>query len=104
MSKTISISIPHELGRQEARRRIEEGFGQLGQQFGGGGRIAFTRSWQDDRLSFAARVLGQAISGRMDVLDTAVRMEVDLPDLLAMIAGKIKGRLQKQGQLLLEKK
>jgi hypothetical protein len=31
-------------------------------------------------------------------------MEVDLPDVLAMIAGTIKGRLQRQGTLLLEKK
>jgi hypothetical protein len=31
-------------------------------------------------------------------------MEIDLPNMLAMIAGKIQGRLKKEGQLLLEKK
>jgi|KBSSwiStaDraftv2_1062776.scaffolds.fasta_scaffold62611_4 putative polyhydroxyalkanoate system protein len=104
MSKTISVSIPHDLGRAEARRRIDEGFGQLARQFAGDGKLSFTQTWSGDRLTFAARILGQPIDGRLDVLDRTVRMEVDLPDVLAMIAGVIKGRLQRQGQLLLEKK
>lgn len=104
MSKTISVSIPHDLGRAEAKRRIDEGFGQLARQFAGDGKLSFTQAWSGDRLTFAARILGQPIDGRLDVLDKAVRMEVDLPDVLAMIAGVIKGRLQRQGQLLLEKK
>jgi hypothetical protein len=38
------------------------------------------------------------------VADRGIRLEVLLPNLLAMMAGKLKGRLQKEGQLLLEKK
>jgi putative polyhydroxyalkanoate system protein len=104
MTKTITINIPHDLGRAEARRRVDEGFGQLARQFGGDGKIAFNKNWSEDRLNFGARILGQPISGRLDVQDRHVRMEVDLPDVLAMIAGTIKGRLQRQGTLLLEKK
>ena len=104
MPQTIRLSIPHELGRAEARRRIEEGFGQLGRQFGGDGKIAFTQTWAGDRLAFSAKVLCQAIAGRLEVLDQAVQMEVDLPSVLAMLAERIKGRLQRQGQVLLEKK
>lgn len=104
MTKTITVNIPHDLGKAEARRRIESGFGQLGAQFGGEGLMSVTRAWEGDRLSFGAKVLGQAITGRMDVQDASVRMEIDLPNVLGMIAGKIQGRLQKEGQLLLEKK
>ena len=104
MSKTITVSIPHDLGKAEARRRIEEGFGKLGAQMGGEGLMSVTRAWEGDRLSFAAKVLGQGITGRLDVQDKLVRMEVDLPNVLGMIANKIKGRLQKEGHLLLEKK
>ena len=101
MSKPITVSIPHQLGRQEARRRIEEGFARLGEQLGGGlGQVH--KSWVGDQMQFAAKVMGQAITGRLDVLDQAVTIQVELPSLLAMVAGKIKGRLQREGQLLLE--
>ena len=43
-------------------------------------------------------------SGTIQVAEHAVRLEILLPNLLALMAGKLKGRLQKEGQLLLEKK
>jgi putative polyhydroxyalkanoate system protein len=102
MSKAVTVTIPHELGREEARKRIEAGFGDLSRHLGGLGAV--TRSWDGDRLSFAFAAMGQAVSGYVDVADRAIRLEVLLPNLLAMMAGKLKGRLQKEGQLLLEKK
>ncbi|MDP3174525.1 MAG: polyhydroxyalkanoic acid system family protein [Phenylobacterium sp.] len=103
MTKSITISIPHELGKAEARRRIDDGFSRLTSQFGGAASNV-EKVWEADRLSFSLRALGQAISGRMDVEDALVRLEVDVPAFLAMIADKLKGRLKKEGQLLLEKK
>ncbi len=103
MTKPITITIPHELGRAEAHRRIEEGFGKLEHQLSGGmGQLR--KSWQGDRLSFSAQVLGQGVTGRLDVLDNAIGLEIDLPGFLAAIADRLKGRLQKEGQLLLEKR
>ncbi len=104
MSKPLTIEIPHDLGLQEARRRIEAGFDRLEHQFGGGGLAKLEKRWTGDKLSFQAQVLGQAITGRLEVLSALVRMEVDLPPFLAMIAGTLKGRLQQEGHLLLEKK
>ena len=104
MTKAITVSIPHELGQAEARRRLESGFGRIEQQFAGSGVGAFAKAWDGDRLSFSAQAIGQVITGHLDVLDDAVRIELHLPNLLGMIAGKLKGRLQKEGQLLLEKK
>src|SRR4051812_46338100 len=103
MSKAITISIPHELGRAEARKRIDEGFERFSHQMGGV-TGAVTKSWEGDRLAFALSAMGQAISGTLDVLDHTVKLEIHLPNILGMIAGKLKGRLQKEGQLLLEKK
>lgn len=100
MSKPITVSIPHELGRAEARRRLEEGFGRFEKQFAGATDVK--RAWSGDRLGFSLKVMGQGISGHLDVLEAAVRIEVLLPAFLAMIAGKLTGRLQKEGQILLE--
>ncbi len=100
----ITITIPHKLGAEEARRRIDEGFGKLEKQFGAGGLAEVEKRWKGDRLSFRAKAVGQIVSGWLDVAATEVRMEVYLPGLLGMLAGKIRGGLQKQGQILLEKK
>jgi putative polyhydroxyalkanoate system protein len=103
MSQPVTVNIPHQLGRVEARRRIDEGLGQLTQQLGGAGAIV-QRSWEGDRLRFAVSAIGQSVTGFVDVGDQVVRLEVVLPGFLAMIADRVKGRLQKQGQILLEKK
>ena len=102
MKKAMTVSIPHQLGRVEARRRIEEGFGDFSRHLGGAGGVS--KSWDADRLNFSLQAVGQQISGFLDVADDAVRVEVLLPGFLAMIAGKIKGTVQKEGQLLLEAK
>ena len=103
MATPITISIPHQLGRAEARRRIEAGFAKLIHQVPGRGGASSQR-WEGDRLTFATGVMGQTIAGVIDVLDTAVTMELELPGLLGMIAGGLKDRLQKAGTLLLTRK
>jgi len=102
MSKAITVNIPHELSVAEARRRVDLGFDDLSRHLGGMGEVS--KSWTGDRMAFAFAVMGQAISGNIDVAERSIRLEVLLPNLLAMMAGKLKGRLQKEGQLLLEKK
>ena len=103
MSKAITLTLPHELGRAEARRRIDEGFAGFAQHMGGVAG-ALTKAWDGDRLSFALQALGQGISGTIDVEDRAIRLEVLMPNILALMANKLKGRLKSEGQLLLEKK
>ena len=103
MSKAITLSIPHELGCAEARRRIDEGFASFARHMGAAAGV-LTKSWTGDQLNFAFQALGQSISGVIHVEDAVVRLEVLLPNLLAMMADKVKRRLHKEGQLLLEKK
>ena len=103
MAQPISVTIPHQLGRAEARKRIDEGFGDLSRHLGGSAG-ALEKSWEGDRLSFSLTSFGQSITGFVAVADTAVTVEVLLPGFLAMIAGKVKGTLQKEGQLLLTKR
>ena len=99
MSKPVVVSIPHELGRAEARRRIDEGVGRLVGQIGAAGEVR--REWVGDILHFSLQAIGQTVAGTMSVEDSEVRLEVQLPGIFAMIAGKVKGRLREEGQLLL---
>ena len=103
MATPIKISIPHQLGRAEARSRIQSGFANMAQQLPGGGS-ALSQRWDGDRLTFSLGALGATVAGFLDILDTEVRMEIELPGVLGMLAGRFKERMQSAGQLLLTKR
>lgn len=102
MAKPLTITIPHSLGVAEAHRRIDEGLARLIGQVGETARVS--REWRGERMIFAAQALGQTLSGHLDVAAEEVRMEIQLPTLLAMMASKIRGKVETQGRLLLDKK
>ncbi len=106
MARPVTVNIPHSLGKDEARRRIDEGFGRMRQQMtgGAGGMLAFQDRWEGDRLHFEGAGLGQKLTGRLDVFADSVQIQLDLPEILAALADHITGRLHTEGQKLLEKK
>jgi putative polyhydroxyalkanoate system protein len=103
MAQPLTVTIPHQLGRAEARQRIDAGLSQFIGQIGSMAQN-YRQSWTGDRMDFQATVMGQTLSGAIHILDDAARVELILPGLLGLMAGKIKGRLQQEGQLLLGKK
>lgn len=102
MPKPVVVTIPHQLGREEAKRRLQGGMGQVRSQLAGVGATVEDH-WSENQMRFEVAVLAQTIGGRIDVQDDLVRLEVDLPWVLAMLAEKITGRIAKQGTLMLTK-
>src|SRR3954462_12965846 len=100
MPRPVIVDIAHELGREEARRRIKNGFGRIRDQLGVG-TLAFEERWEGERLHFSAGALGQKVTGRVDVLEKSVRIELDLPWPLAALAGTLQRRVRNAGALLL---
>lgn len=103
MATPVTVTLPHQLGRAEARRRIQDGFAKIVHVLPGG-TGSYSERWEGDRLVFGVVTMGQTISGVIDVLDTVVTMEIELPGVLGLLAGGLKDRLQKAGLLLLTKK
>jgi hypothetical protein len=103
-TKTIDVSIPHRLGREEARTRLKSGVERLQSQFGGGQVAQVQHNWTDYRADFAFSAMGQGITGRVNVEDEAIKLSVDLPWMLAVLADKIRGKIETEGKKLLEKK
>lgn len=103
MSKPLIVVVPHQLGLAEARRRLDDALAQaramLGQKV-----TSLDGTWTDNRLDLMIAAMGQKITAALDVAADHVRVEVELPWMLAMIAEKATGYIRKQGQLLLEKK
>lgn len=105
MSRDVTVTLKHDLGIAEASRRLREGFGKLASSFSGGLAFSFEEQWETDaRLRFSAKGLGQKITGVIDVFPQHVRIQANLPGVLASLAEIIAGRLESQGTLLLEKK
>lgn len=100
MTTSITVHIPHQLGRVEARRRIETGFAKVVRQLPVGGGACSER-WDDDRLTFSVAAMGQTVGGSVEVFDAMVTMRFDLPGLLGLLAGGLKGRLEQAGRKLL---
>jgi hypothetical protein len=104
MARPVTVTIPHKLGKAEARARVESSVGDFKSKLASMGLGQMQHVWADDRLNFHARMLGQNITGRLDVREDDLRIEVDLPAFLAGLADKIAGKLKKEGRLLIEKK
>jgi Putative polyhydroxyalkanoic acid system protein (PHA_gran_rgn) len=102
MSQPLIVSVPHRLGRQEARRRLDRGIGRLQPE------LSILLSglnyhWQGDTLYFTASAMWQQVTGRIEVLDDAVRVEIDLPWVMRLLHETIAKRVRGRGVALLAK-
>lgn len=93
MQNSVVITLPHRLGAEEAKRRITERIELLRQDFIS--KIAYSETrWNGDTADLRLVFLGQSVTGQIFVTDESLRIEVQLPWLLAALAGKIQGILQ----------
>jgi Putative polyhydroxyalkanoic acid system protein (PHA_gran_rgn) len=102
MAHPLIVSIPHQLGKEEAVRRLKSGFAHARSTFGQ--KLAvIDETWSGDHLDFRAGVLGQTTTGMIDVAEDHVRVEVQLPWLLGLLAEQVRPFIERQGHLMLEK-
>jgi len=102
MSAPLVISLPHHLGREEARRRLKTGLARAAESLPV--LTVDEEKWEGDRMIFRVRALGQAAAGQVDVAEDHVRVEVRLPWLLQKFAEAAQAAIQKRGNLLLTKR
>lgn len=101
MSEPVVVTIPHRLGKEEAVRRLKKGFGEMRSTFGEK-FVVLTDMWTGDHLDFRASLFGYNTTGTVDVGDSSVRLEVQLPWLLAALANKAKAIVMRRAELMLE--
>jgi hypothetical protein len=96
----LTITIPHQLGLAEAKRRVGAHADQLlGQQ--GGLLERVEQRWEGDTLHFHVGAVGQAISGTALFTEQNVQLDIALPWMLSLLAGSVKKRIEQQGKNLL---
>ena len=101
MSAPLVVSIPHRLGREEAVRRLKTGLGRAAASIPV--MQVEEERWSGDSMSFRIRALGQIATGKVDVSDDQVKVQVVLPWLLQRFAEMAQATIRKRGQLLLTK-
>jgi hypothetical protein len=101
MSQPIHVDLPHNLGREEAQRRIAANIHKLQGYIPGGAEV--TSNWAGSRLDMTVAAMGQSVDANIDVEDKFVRCRIVLPGLLGMFAKPIEAALKAKGSdLLLE--
>jgi hypothetical protein len=86
MASTITVTVPHNLGVETAKKRLTERIELLQREYVN--KIAQSElSWAGDVALIHVAALGQTATARMTVLPELVRIEVELPWLLAKLAG-----------------
>lgn len=98
--KNLTVSIPHRLTRAEVKQRLQDEIAKLRREHGAM-LHEVKENWTGDRLDFSASAMGQSLAGNLTVEDQAVRIEIELPWLVAMMAGKIKQQIEQRGTHLL---
>ncbi|SEM78325.1 Putative polyhydroxyalkanoic acid system protein (PHA_gran_rgn) [Sphingomonas gellani] len=100
MSTPITLDIPHKLGKEAVRQRLDGGIGRIGEKIPGG--AAVQHRWEGDTMYFTVQAMGQSIRSELTVFEDKVHAMVDLPALLGLFAGQVRALIEKEGPKLLK--
>ncbi|NCP14746.1 MAG: hypothetical protein GW858_11380 [Sphingomonadales bacterium] len=97
----MRVTLPHDLTKDEVRRRMRAHADEIGSFFPAG-LASVTTGWpSEDRMTITANVVGQTIPGGVEIRDNDVVIEMDLPLLLSVMKGPLEAAVKKEGGRLL---
>lgn len=101
MNKTVSLDLPHSLGREEAKRRLNARIGELTNHIPGGAADVRTSWPSEDRMNLFVAAMGQSVTTLLDVEEKVIRVQMQLPPMLGFMAGAIEKAVRKRGAAVL---
>lgn len=99
----MRVSLPHNLGAEEVRRRMHEHGHEIANYFPPGMAEVETSWPHEDRMDLLIHAAGQRIEGGIDVGEDTVVIELDLPAILGFLRGTLERAVRRHGGKLLEK-
>ena len=97
----MQVPIPHQLGRDEARRRLRDNSHKMADAIPGGMAQISTGWPSDDRMTLDIAAMGQAMNGHIDIQDSQVVLHMELPPALGFLKPIVEGAIRQQGHKLL---
>ncbi|KWV91123.1 polyhydroxyalkanoic acid system family protein [Erythrobacter sp. YT30] len=99
----MRVTLPHSLGREEVRRRLHVHAPEIADYFPRGMATVETSWPSEDVMGLVITAAGQRIPGTIEVADTEVAIEMQLPPLLGFLRGTLERAVKQNGGKLLEK-
>jgi len=97
----MRVTLPHNLPKEEVRRRMRAHADEIADFFPAG-LASVTTGWpSEDRMDITAEVMGMNIPGGVDLRDGEVVISMDLPMLLGVMRGPLEAAVKKEGGRLL---
>jgi hypothetical protein len=100
MARSVVVTVPHRSSRGDILARLRTHLPQIKAK-----AAPYVSSiedrWEGDELAFAVAAAGQRIAGRLRVEEEVVRLEIELPAILAAVAGPVRRRIEAEAVKLL---
>jgi Putative polyhydroxyalkanoic acid system protein (PHA_gran_rgn) len=91
----FNVTVPHSLSAEEATGRLEHFVEVLREKFQD--QVSeLEQSWEAGTLNFRFKTYGIPLSGKINVTDSALVMDGDLPFTAMMFSGKIESAIREQ--------
>ena len=98
----LSVSMPHQLGRDEATRRLKIKHTEIKEK-NTYTVTDLTETWTDPySMDFAFKVYGFSLTGSVRATDDTVAINVVLPTVAIMLRGTIESEIRKEFSQILE--
>jgi hypothetical protein len=94
--KSLEVRVPHALGREEVRRRLDEALVRARDEYGE--KVGdLDASWDgDDRLKVLLTVMGMQIDSEVEILVEELIVRLEVPGMAGLFAGRIKDGIQER--------
>lgn len=97
---TIKVSIPHKLGADEAKRRIEKLVAETRAQFGD--QVSDVKeNWSGNRGDFSFKAMGFSVAGNLRVEPSTADIELNLPFAAIPFKSRIEEKISTRAKELL---
>lgn len=97
----MRVAIPHNLPREEVRRRLRGGSGDIARHIPGSMAEVHTHWQSEDQMGLSVAALGTTVNGHVEIEDRQVVFQVALPPALSFVEPLVAGALRKGGAKLL---
>lgn len=97
----MRVVIPHDLGKDEVRRRLKGRSHEIA-NFIPGGMADVQVAWpSEDRMNLNVGAMGQSIDGHIDIEERQVVFVVNLPPALSFVEPMVQSGIEAKGRKLL---